>query len=466
MNDPELMRNKSLTVFPEQPKTRPSLDALDKAASPSEKSKDAKDGKSKEKKHGMLSGLFKRKDRKSKSQNPGEDEDPDWLAKEIASQSRQSPQPKVSSESQPKSSSDSQPKISSDLTSQDTRSGRASPGSRSPSRQGSKLQKPQPIKSSPTKRSPSREGQVSPTKPSIAGQPTPVLAPTELYPTSTQIDGPGESARQRVLQSDRIAAAPDPVKHPEPKQLAEKPPLSPTESKSRGGAFSSIREALRLPPSSPTFSEPAKPVKTVKPKERMQIDDFDSSPEAEVAPSTTVQYSEPQKHSEPPQREASQEPEGAEEPKPRLESANDRLSESPVQVSPIHPVNTLPLAGDTSSQEEPSMSMSTSSTPELVEVPHEESTREERTPTSTIQSSHSAPTWSDASLRTYLEDDTDIRDLLVVVHDKSNVKPVGPDHPVVQNLCKEENRRLGEMSNRLDNLLQDLLARKTRAAVR
>ena len=412
----------------------------------------------------MLSGLFKRKDRKSKSQSPGEEEDPDWLAKEITNQSRQSPQPKVSSESQPKSSSDSQPKVSSDLTSQDTRSGRASPGSRSPSRQGSKLQKPQPIKSSPTKRSPSREGQVSPTKPSFADQPTPVLAPTELYATSTQIDGPAEIARQKALQSDRIAAAPDPVKQPEPKQVAEKPPLSPTESKARGGAFSSIREALRLPPSSPTFSEPAKPVKTVKSRERMQIDDFDSSPEAEVAPSTTLQPSEPQplKYSEPPQREAPQQLGEPEEPKARIESANDRLSESPIQVSPIHPVKSPPLAGDTSSQEEPSMSMSTSSTPELVEAPHEESTQEERTPVSATQSSHSAPTWSDASLRTYLEDDTDIRDLLVVVHDKSDVKPVGPDHPVVQNLCKEENRRLGEMSHRLDNLLQDLLVRRSR----
>jgi len=464
------MRIKLLTLLPEQPKTRPSLDTVEKAASPSDKSKDAKDGKSKEKKHGMLSGLFKRKDRKSKSQSPGDDEDPDWLAKEISNQSRQPPQSKVSSESQPKSSSDSQPKVSSDLTSQDTRSGRASPGSRSPSRQGSKLQKPQPIRVSPTKRSPSREGQVSPTKASVAEQPTPVLAPTELYPTSTQRSGPAENERQKAVQSERIVAEPDPVKHLEPKQVAEKPLLSPTESKSRGGAFSSIREALRLPPSSPTSTEPAKPVKAVKAKERMQIDDFDSSPEAEVAPLASLQYPESLKHSEPPQREAPQQPEEPEEPKPRTESANDRLSESPVQVSPIHAVDPPPLAGtagDTSSQEEPSMSMSTSSTPELVEAPHEESTQEEeRTPTSTIQSSHSAPTWSDASLRTYLEDDTEIRDLLVVVHDKSDVKPVGPDHHVVQNLCKEENRRLGEMSTRLDNLLQDLLARKSRAAVK
>jgi hypothetical protein len=417
----------------------------------------------------MLSGLFKRKDRKSKSQSPGDDEDSDWLAKEIANQPRQSPPTRVSSESQPKSSSDLQPKASSDLTSQDTRSGRASPGSRSPSRQASKLQKPQPIKTSPTKRSPSREGQVSPTKASFAEQPTPVLAPTELYPTSTPISGPAENERQKAVQSERIAAVPDPVKHPEPKPAAEKRPASPTESKPRGGAFSSIREALRLPPSSPTFTEPVKPVKAVKAKERMQIDDFDSSPEAEVAPPASLQYPEPLKHTEPPQRAAPRQPEEPEELTPRTESANDRLSESPVQVSPVHAADHPPLAGvtgDTSSQEEPSMSRSTSSTPELVEVPHEESTQDERTPTSTIQSSHSAPAWSDAGLRTYLEDDSDIRDLLVVVHDKSDVKPVGPDHPVVQNLCKEETRRLGEMSSRLDHLLQDLLARKSRAAVR
>ena len=57
-----------------------------------------------------------------------------------------------------------------------------------------------------------------------------------------------------------------------------------------------------------------------------------------------------------------------------------------------------------------------------------------------------APVWNDASLRTYLDDDNDIRDLLIVVHDKSGVVPAGPDHPIVGKLFKEENARLAELS--------------------
>jgi len=61
-----------------------------------------------------------------------------------------------------------------------------------------------------------------------------------------------------------------------------------------------------------------------------------------------------------------------------------------------------------------------------------------------------------------MDDDAEIRDLLVVVHDKSGVKG-RRDHPVVKNLYKEENARLGEISNRLDGLLGEYLARKGRA---
>jgi hypothetical protein len=195
------------------------------------------------------------------------------------------------------------------------------------------------------------------------------------------------------------------------------------------------------------------------------MDDFDSSPEAEEAPLAPQETLGSLRQSELPLQPVASR--GLDEAAPRVQPLKDRLSESPIQVSPVHPTHQTPLAGDNSSQEEPSMSMSTSSTPELVEVPHEENLREEEaTPTSTIHSTRSTPAWSDSSLRTYLENDTDIRDLLIVVHDKSDLKPAGPDHPVAQNLCKEEHRRLGDMSNRLDNLLQDLLGRNAKTPVR
>ncbi|GAD95096.1 SH3 domain protein, putative [Paecilomyces variotii No. 5] len=135
---------------------------------------------------------------------------------------------------------------------------------------------------------------------------------------------------------------------------------------------------------------------------------------------------------------------------------------SPVDVSPIdtqssaHPPG---LMADTSSPEEQPVSPLSSSSPELVEAP--EPKREDGAPDTAPSSSAPTPTWSDASLLSYLENESDIRDLLIIVHDKSNVPPAGPDHPITGSLFKEESRRLKEMSGQLDDLLGSWLARKT-----
>ncbi|MCJ1433299.1 hypothetical protein MMC27_002658 [Xylographa pallens] len=420
---PSLLRDDSSTstVIPieaKETKTRGSLDTFEKIASPLEKPKDEK---RKEKKPGMLSGLFKRKDKKSKPQS--EDEEPDWVSKDALAS----------------------PKVSSDSIGQDAQTGPTSP-SRSPQRQTSKLQKSQPSKvQTPTKRSPSREGQTPLIKTTLSDQVAPSLAPIRHSPeTSLEVYGIEDSQRSELAQSRNVGSGPRPAISLEQASSLASRPLSPVEAKPRGGMFSPIRDVLR---SSPSLSE-SRPERVKKAKERMPMDDFDSSPEAEQPPENPLQQ----------QLETPLE----------YRSTQDRLSESPVQVSPIvHPTHLPPLVGDSSSQEEPPVSpISPSSTPELLEAPPEDSVRDPETPASTVHSTHSLPSWSDASLRTYLEDDTDIRDLLVVVHDRSNLKPVGPDHPVVKNLCKEENRRLDDMSSRLDGLLQDLLARKSTAPVR
>lgn len=74
-------------------------------------------------------------------------------------------------------------------------------------------------------------------------------------------------------------------------------------------------------------------------------------------------------------------------------------------------------------------------------------------------SSH-IPPWSDAHLRAYLDDPSDIRDLLLVVHDTSGVVPVGPDHPLMSNLFAEERGKVQEMNSALDGLLGQWLAKK------
>jgi len=129
-------------------------------------------------------------------------------------------------------------------------------------------------------------------------------------------------------------------------------------------------------------------------------------------------------------------------------------------VSPVTSSQSYPpaLIVDTSSQEEPASPVSSPS-PELVDA---EDSREKKCPGSSTTST-STPTWSDSHLRTFFDDDADIKDLLVVVYDKSGVVPAGPDHPITGNLFREENAKLADITNRLDGMLGDWLARKMRA---
>ena len=417
-----------------QPKARGSLDVLEKVASPPEKGKD--DRKRKDKKSGMLSGLFKRRDRKSKLQ--GDDtEETDRLSEEL----RRSPQPKVSSDSLSRDNSNSKP---------------TSPAH--PQRQSSKLQKAPPTNLFPSKKPTQARDEPVTQRAILAGRPSTDSPQSDSQPSiASQINSP-MSAVERGPES-AVKDSPSPLRMMSP-DSSEEPPRSPTSL--RAGMFSPFRDALRHSPSS---SEP-KPERVKKAKQRVAMDDFDSSPETEE-PKASFAKSE-ELHTSNGEPYPSDHSSGQDD-----RSIKERLSESPVQVSPhqeTSPVTHPPgLMIDTSSQEDPSMSpvSSPSSTPELIDVPHPEQRAREETPVSTAQSvTSTAPAWSDADLRTYLDNENDIRDLLVVVHDKSDVKPVGMDHPIIGNMFRDENRRLGEMSNRLDWLLNDLLARKSKAAGR
>ena len=440
----------------EQLKPRGSLDTLEKAVSPPEKGKE--DKKRKEKKSGMLSGLFKRKDKKSRSQ------DDDVEVAERLSEELSSPQPKESIES----------------VSQDTRF--STPIGRSASqRQTSKLQKPNPTKGSHSAKAPLSQD-ISPAQRLETARPE-IAEPQFSQQQSADMAAPDRAAPNDMSPPDRIAPdaadavasmhvvntdtereselAPSQlrVKSMEQSNEQEQTTESTKDVRRNEGLFAPVRDVLR---SSPTTSDP-KPEKVKKAKQRVVMDDFDSSPDGDEPPKPIFESEE----NVAPYTD--QEVERDTTIAPREGTTKERLSESPVQVSPqdAQTHNLPPLMGDTWSQDEPSISpVSTSSSPELIEAPHEAGAREE-TPASIAQStSTSGPAWSDASLRTYLEDDTSVRDLLVVVHDKSNVKPAGPDHPFVGNLFKAENRRLAEISNRLDGLLGDWLSRKSKLGVR
>lgn len=87
--------------------------------------------------------------------------------------------------------------------------------------------------------------------------------------------------------------------------------------------------------------------------------------------------------------------------------------------------------------------------------------RSTETPGSVDTLSVDTPTWSDSSLRTYMDEENDIRDLFIIVHDKSNVPPAGPDHPITGRLFKEESKRLKEMNNQLDDLLVNWMSQRS-----
>lgn len=370
----------------------------------------------------MLSGFFKRKDKKGRTLDEST-EDADKVSEEAVRQSSQ-----LGQSVDPSSVERQAPRITTQPQ---------------PQRQTSKLQKSPPSKLSP--------------KSLINRGESPNIKSVIMESEKTNVSQPSRSPPKLDVVFEST-----PLVEPEPRQLSEPamapapvmstnaPRDEPTEIESpkstRHGMLSPIRDVLR---SSPSSSEP-KPEKAKKAKHRMPIDDFESSSETE----DRLEQPEPPHIPE----EQSTQPE-------HVEVTKDRLSESPVEVSPQEQPQTQhppALMIDTSSQDDPSTSpVSPLSSAELVEAPNEQNERDE-TPASTAQSSTNTPSWSDAHLRAYLEDSSEIRDLLVVVHHKANVKPAPPDHPLVKNLFKEENRKLGEMSDRLDGLLGDWLARKSK----
>ncbi|KAI1144567.1 hypothetical protein F5Y05DRAFT_31105 [Hypoxylon sp. FL0543] len=226
-------------------------------------------------------------------------------------------------------------------------------------------------------------------------------------------------------------------------------------------------------------SKEPKPQKATKAKSRVQLDDFDSPAEEET-------IAEPTRAAPAPAPEPKQQPAEDKQVRPTLPGAypdsyistktsasevsdqtiqgqrpiaEERLSESPVQVSPVLSSNPPALMVDTSSQEDRSSPVSSPS-PELVDVDGRTHGKQDSTTTST--SATTTSTWNDANLRAFFDSGSDIRDLLVIVYDKNDIPPAGPDHPVVGTLFREQNARLAEITTQLDNMLGDWLARKQR----
>ncbi|KAI1133028.1 hypothetical protein F5Y10DRAFT_291075 [Nemania abortiva] len=303
---------------------------------------------------------------------------------------------------------------------------------KSPPRNSGKLQKQQPrTEASPTRR---------PTAASTAAgsdRGPPLAAEVK---TNTVSSVP--PATVRMVESEQLENQGQPAKDEKPKQGASKT----------------------------TANGESSPVKVIQAKSRLELDDFDSSTDEEVVPQPTrAPPAEPQRqlsderplrpilpgsfpdssNSIPRQGEAAE-----------TRPPTERLSESPIEVSPITPSNPPALMGDSSSQEDRS-SLVSSPTPELADV--DGNTHRNQDSMTTATSPTTASTWNDANLRAFFDSGSEIRDLLVVVYDdKTDVAPVGPNHPIANSLFREQNAKLAEITTQLDNMLGDWLARKQR----
>ena len=397
---PNLLRDDSSTSTrtsndSKELKQRPSLDKLEKDSA-ADKTKDKKDKK--DKKPGMLSGLFKRKDKKSKLQD--EDVDEMIMGKRSNENPRASPAPsKDSEEVVPEESTQAQtPEVQ---------------------RHPSKLQKQPRTEMSPIRKA----GQAKAVEPQHSSAP--------------DRPGPIETIQQpslRLVQPDTTAEEPQ-TRGLSPELNRGLTPVMTLKEQKSGGTISKI-----LRSASTSNSEP-KPIKAKKAKSRVELDDFDSSPEHSPVEEPSRGLGKQPQRPIPgsfPDSYASY----STAPSNDRNGTEERLSESPVQVSPFESSQSYPppLMVDTSSQEEPASPVSSPS-PELIDA---EDAREKKGSSTT---STSTATWSDANLRTFFDDDADIKDLLVVVYDKTGVAPAGPDHPLIGNLFKDENAKLADITN-------------------
>jgi len=440
---------------------------------PDSKEKVKEDKKKKEKKPGMLSGLFKRKDKKK----GGSDTDVAKLSGETVRDSptmdlEDSPIEKQLENGGPVRSS-SRGKLQKSPPGPLSPTGVLSPTSVQPLGQADPaVQKHNPdlsggsSDSTPRATSPDKASE----KPSLSVQtPQNNSSSTLLSDFSNKLRSPsGEGLkREKVKRAKQrealdVESSPEEEKSPDPfadSFEAEDQYQAPPSSSQPSGAVSSterlsespvhITSADAVPDSEPPAlvgdsssnsstdelaslrSSPSPPVTSA------TITDFGSDPlhfqQSDAAPQLSPSLSEsPSPNSPMPA------PLSFSRPHPPISLAPPPPTRSPPPQPGVSP---LPLS------EGPARNNSTSTTASLISPPM-------------------SPPWSDAHLRAYLDNPSDIRDLLLVVHDTTGVVPVGPDHPLMTNLYSEERGKVQEMNLALDGILGTWLAKKKERSMR
>lgn len=360
---------------------RRSLDKLEKD-SVSDKAKDkkaSKEKKDKDKKPGMLSGLFKRKDKKSKSAE--EDADDLIIGPGKASSERTtSPAPSRDSEEVAAAPAD-------DTTATRGRNG-------SPQRHPSKLQKMRA--EAPSKLGKHENEDISQTE-----------SQTTLERSASAAAAAGKETMRLVQPDGATVLAPTgttitTITSDAPKPVNDTPKTT---------AVGAITKILR----SRSDSEP-KPERLKKAKARLELDDSDSPIEITTKPVRPIPGAFPDSYASTRSDDTL--------------TAPTTAAEEP--LSRAHPPALL--SGDASSPE-------SSPSPEL----GASDAMMKSSDTAAASTRTSASTWSDAQLRSFFDDGADVRDLLVVVYDKTGVEPAGPEHPLVGGLFRAEEARVRDL---------------------
>ncbi|KAF2838204.1 hypothetical protein M501DRAFT_1005063 [Patellaria atrata CBS 101060] len=436
---PNILRDDSSGSIPRSSDSKErsaSFDSLEKASVAPEK----EDKKRKEKKSGMLSGLFKRKEKKAKS---GAADGPS-SEKQSEEYARESPTKFSSEENSPIE------RVSTSTS--DTLGERTDKPQRHPSK--GKLQKAHP---------------------------------------------------ESILKSRSTVQPTDGPRTDSPAQVTTGPSAPNGAPASSAGTLSPEVHPKPVPISQYRRSADAQQQKG-KPRMVLDVSDSDGSPDNQT---TTNPFTNP----------SYQEQQG-----PTSQSEEDRaerLSESPVEISPVDndraPDARRPpaLMIDTSSQEEPEISpVSPASTSSLLEISAPQSTdlasssssgtvtgpqstapsqqqkesytfppapnrsppQPQQAPIAPVQhpapspspppsvsvssTSNSRKEWSDSSLRHYLDDGSEIRDMLLLIRDTSDFVPVGPNDPLATAMFGDERARVDAMQKDLDAMMSGLMGRK------
>jgi hypothetical protein len=450
------------------------MEGLEKTASPPDKSKD--DKKKKEKKPGMLSGLFKSKKKDKRNKNSvDEDSDIEKLSSELARQS-------TSSDSNKSSPIERSTQFS---------------GAESKSR--GKLQKPQ-VGAAPV-------AAIAPqvVAPTPAPAPAPVVAPAPLQP-SPIVSAPQRQRDEQPPTSFVAELEGSTVNAPIQRNVEVRQPEQRSTSETLLGShtLSSITNKMRHSDSQDSI----KPKKVKKAKARVELDDFDEITDEEDhkengvnpfedGPSDAFMHGTEMVHIPVNLGDDSASPDDHDTNEEREEESSE-LTSSPSMIgtpetSPDglrenekHTQNVADMADDDQTplaSKHQSTVVSGASTPQ--QLPANPPVR--RAPSPPQRASSATPsngssarlspspasarspastagtlnTWSDASLRAWLDGaENDVRDMLVIIHDKSSVVPVTRDHPLMADLFTNESRRLAGLQDELDGLLGNWLARK------